>query len=108
VIWAEVDTGAAVSVAPQGLARDLGITPGTGRRVNLIGVGRARVGSTVYLLDLQIAGLVFTAVPVAIMDDDTVPFLLGRLGLFSSATITLDAGSKSVNVSPVPLFQRSQ
>jgi hypothetical protein len=104
-VWAEVDTGAAISVAPAGLAPDLRLDPQTGKRVNLIGVGRGRIGSNIYLIDLQISGFVFPQIPVAVVDDDQVPFLLGRLGLLTSASIVFDPTTRSVTVGP-PYYRR--
>ncbi len=100
-ILVEVDTGAAISIAPKGLARDIGAELSSGRAVSLLGVG-GRTRAFVHVLDLRIEGNTYPSVPVAITVDDSAPFLLGRLGFLTQAALLFDPVTRTVTVAAVP------
>jgi len=97
-VSAEVDTGAAISVAPSTLARQLGINLESGELVSLRGVGGS-VDSYVHPVDVGIGDQVFHGIPVAITTKDDSPFLLGRLGFLQEADLSFNQGQVSVRSS---------
>ncbi len=99
-ILVEVDTGAAISIAPAGLASDLGLELSSGRPVRLMGVGGVTL-AYVHPLDLSIGGDLYPAVPVAITTDDSTPFLLGRIGFWSKVAMLFDGLSGTVTLTPL-------
>lgn len=100
-ILVELDTGAAISIAPAGLARDVGVELSSGRAVSLLGVG-GRSPAFIHMLDIRIEGNIYRSVPVAITVDDSAPFLLGRLGFLIQAALLFDPVTKTVSLAPVP------
>ena len=96
----EVDTGATLTVAPVSLANALGLGLTDGTPIGLQGVGGS-VRAYVHLLDLRIGDAAYGRIPVAIASDETVPFLLGRLGFWDQASIGIDNRARTITLTQI-------
>src|SRR5436190_18312227 len=77
-----LDSGAVVSLLPRSAADALGITLQDGRPIHLSGVGSPHTNAYVHDLAIKLTGLAEIILPFAIAVHDSVPGLLGRLGVF--------------------------
>jgi len=77
-----IDSGAVVSLLPRSAADVLGLNWSNGRPIQLGGVGEQRVNAMMHELAVRFPNLSEIAVPFAIADQENVPGLFGRLGLF--------------------------
>lgn len=89
-----VDSGAVITLLRRSVADLLGIDHQRGKAVSLGGVGGARTTARLHEINLRFRDELLQRAPVAIADDERVPNLLGRFGLFESLRIAFDGESK--------------
>lgn len=94
-----VDSGAVVSLLRRSVADLLEIDLTSGREVELGSVGGARTEAYVHDLQIRIAPDLSFAAPFAIATNETVPNLLGRLGIFDVLQVDFDATMNEVGIS---------
>lgn len=87
----QIDSGAVVSLLRRSVADLLGMELESGRRVELGGVGGARTVAYVHELFTRFSETIAFPVPYAIAHTESVPNLLGRLGVFDRLQIDFDA-----------------
>jgi hypothetical protein len=68
----------------------LGLDLNAGRKVDLAGVGGASTIAYLHNLHTRFDGSLILEVPFAIADSETVPNLLGRLGVFDRLQVSFD------------------
>ncbi len=108
VIHLQLDSGAAICVAPSNLATELGLNLRAGSPLQLDGVGGG-IRAYVHSLRLHIGGEYYDNVPVAITTSSDTPFLLGRLGFWQQTSVSIDNIGRTValvrtgNPPPPPL-----
>lgn len=83
--WAELDTGADISVIPESLVADLRLTAKSS--ILMLGYDKTMAERETYLVDLEIAGYTLYAVRIVAVPRDTI--LLGR-DILNHFIITLD------------------
>lgn len=84
-----LDSGATISALPKSDAAALGINLTVGTPINLVGAGREPIRGWRHDLTLQI-GDERISVPVALLDVDESPRVLGREGIFDRFTIVIE------------------
>lgn len=94
----QVDSGAVVSILRRSFADLLGIDLGSGKRVELRGVGGGTTAAYVHTIQTRFAPTLAAAVPYAIAESETVPNLLGRLGVFDVLQIDFDATMQETTI----------
>jgi len=102
----EIDTGAAISVAPRRLADALGLDLLSGQRATIGGVTGA-VPAYVHNVGVRIGNIQFDNVPVAIATEN-VPFLLGRKGIWGEASLGFDTRTGELTITPFEVHQVSE
>ena len=86
----QVDSGAVVSLFRRSVADLLGIKLEEGRRIKLASVGGGETVAYVHELQMRFPNWQPWAVPFAIAETETVPNLLGRLGVFDRLQVCFD------------------
>jgi hypothetical protein len=95
-----MDSGAVVSLLRRSVADLLGLDLATGRKIDLTGVGGASTIAYVHNLQSRFDGSLTLEVPFAIADSETVPNLLGRLGVFDRLQMDFDSSLSQTTVGP--------
>ncbi len=93
-----IDSGAVVSLLPRTAADVLGLDPSVGKPIELGGVAHHGLRASLHELSVRLAGLPPTTVPFAIAQQDNVPGLLGRLGVFDRFQITFDPSHRLTRI----------
>lgn len=94
----QVDSGATVSLLRRSVAELLGFKLKSGRRVELTSVGGSRTVAYVHTLRTRFAEKIEIEVPFAIADNESVPNLLGRLGVFDVLQVDFDATTRGTEI----------
>lgn len=76
-----IDSGADVSIMMKSFGELFGHDIGKGRKIRLKGIGPVHITAYVHKMELLV-GKEIAEVDVAIAEDDSVPNILGRRGLF--------------------------
>lgn len=84
-----LDTGAAVSAMPMGLARILGIPHDRQRRMDFVGVGVAAVEAYLNEIVIRLCGVEHTIPCLIYCSDDVFETFLGRSGFFERFNVSL-------------------
>lgn len=96
----QIDSGAIITLLRKSVAELLGIEAEAGRRIELSGVGGAHTVAHVHSIDARFGeGFVVPGVPCAIAESESVPNLLGRLGIFDRLQVDFDASLNETRVS---------
>lgn len=96
----QYDTGAVVSLLRCSIATLLGIDRLSGRPIELTSVGGASTAAHVHHIMTKFEGLAPQAVPYAIADNENVPNLLGRLGIFDTLHVAFDPSRRETVITP--------
>jgi hypothetical protein len=96
-----IDSGAVISLLPHSATQYLGLDPSLGRRIELGGVGHHGLRARLHELSVHLTGLPPITVPFAIAEQDNVPGLLGRLGIFDQLEITFDPVQRETRLRPL-------
>lgn len=96
----QIDSGATVSLLRRSVADLLGIDLESGRRIDLTGVGGSRMTAYVHVLETRLDDeWPLFPIPFAIADIETVPNLLGRLGVFDKLQVDFDVSLTQTTLS---------
>ncbi len=93
-----VDSGAVVSLLPRSAAQYLGLDPSAGRPIELGGVGQRGLRAQLHELTIRLVGMPMVTVPFAVAEQENVPGLLGRLGVFDRFEITFDPSRRETRM----------
>lgn len=85
-VVALIDSGATVSAIPKNVAPLLGIDYKKGKQLRIYGIGNKRVTAWQHDVSIKLGGNIIT-LPVAFLDDTSLPRILGRAGLFEKFSI---------------------
>ena len=85
-VVALIDSGATISAMPKNIAPLLGIDYKKGKLLQIFGVGNKRVTAWQHDVSIEFGGNIMS-LPVAFLDDNTIPRILGRAGLFENFSI---------------------
>jgi len=95
----QIDSGATVSLLRKSVAVLLGIDLESGRHIDLSGVGGARTSAYVHSIPTRLErNSPSLTVPFAIATVETVPNLLGRLGIFDRLQVEFDASVRETRM----------
>ncbi len=86
----QIDSGAVISTLRRSIAALLGLELESGRPVDLRGVGGSVSHAFVHEISTRFDPGMILTVPYAVMTSETVPNLLGRLGVFDQAQVHFD------------------
>lgn len=100
-----VDSGATVSLVSRSVGDLLGIQWESGRSISVSGVGGAHTSARVHNVSLRFANWTFAPVPMAIAENENVPNLLGRLGVFDRLQVDLDGTLQQTEIRDVWMNQ---
>jgi hypothetical protein len=101
----QIDSGAVVSLLRRSVGDLLGLNLTAGRKVDLVSVGGASTIAYVHNLQTRFDGSLTLGVPYAIADSETVPNLLGRLGVFDRLQASFDPSLSQTVIGPPWLDQ---
>jgi len=87
----QIDSGAVVSLLRRSVADLLGVRLDAGKRIEVTSVGGGATVAYVHELKTRFADTVVYNVPFGIADTESVPNLLGRLGVFDVLQVDFDA-----------------
>ncbi|OGZ56476.1 MAG: hypothetical protein A3H64_00985 [Candidatus Ryanbacteria bacterium RIFCSPLOWO2_02_FULL_45_11c] len=88
-VVALIDSGATISAMPKNIAPLLGIDCKKGKVLRIYGVGNKRVTAWQHDVTIELGGNTMI-LPVAFLDDNAIPRILGRGGLFEKFIIIFD------------------
>lgn len=94
----QVDSGAVVSLLRRSVGELLGINVAEGREITLSSVGGASTGAFVHSLAARFSETMVGPVEFAIADNETVPNLLGRRGVFDQLQVDFDSTLEATTV----------
>ena len=94
----QIDTGAVVSLLRRSVADLLGIDIESGKPLELTSVSGGKTKVYVHEILTQFDDTIALAVPFAISTAESVPNLLGRLGVFDRLQFTFDPSRKETSI----------
>ena len=95
----QIDSGAVITLLRRSVADLLGLELDAGRRVELGSVGGASTIAYVHDVYARFGPTIQFCIPVAIANTETVPNLLGRLGVFDQLQVDFDASVRQTKIS---------
>ena len=95
----QIDSGAVVSLLRKSTAASLGISLESGRKIDLSSVGGGGTTAFVHIIQTRFDDGIEFPVPYAIAEKETVPNLLGRLGVFDQLQIHFDGQCMETRIS---------
>jgi len=97
----QIDSGAVISLLRRSYADLFGVRLESGTRVALHSVAGGQATAFVHEFPVRFGNELTMTVPVAIADRETVPTLLGRLGVFEHLHIAFDGAKRHTSIEPV-------
>ena len=85
-VMALIDSGATISAMPKNIAPLLGIDLKKGKKRKILGIGTKHIIGWQHDVTIQL-GNNKVNLPIAFLDDNTTPRILGRMGIFENFTI---------------------
>ena len=86
-----IDSGATISAMPARDAHVFGLDHKKGRRIDVRGVGSGSVQGWVHMMLVRVGQTNSEIeIPVAFLENDDAPYVLGRTGVFDRFTIVLE------------------
>lgn len=95
-----LDTGADCTMLPKFMAEIIGLDLTTCQRTKSFGIEGKGVLVYIGKIDIKI-GQHYLKVKCLFSEDDTTPFILGRLGLFSQFNILFDNRNKKIRLTKI-------
>lgn len=94
----QIDSGAVISLLGRSFADVLGVELEVGRRIEMTSIGGGQMDAYVHELPTRFDDQIVLNVPFAIATTDSVPNLLGRLGVFDNLQLDFDSTLEETRV----------